>query len=423
MNVREKIKALAVLAALKRLERKSRGQIRELQEQKLRHILSCANELPYYRRIFQTHQINPMSCTMEDLQRLPILTKDIYRENLPENISQARPKEKIGYWYTSGSTGTPLAIAVGAKENVIGQVLVRYTSFKSGLKLTDTLCRSNGDPDNVEDRTIFQKMGFGRQYTLDLRNDIPHNIDMLNKLKPQVLGGFPSYLTLLVRCMQEKQISLPSIRLIRTGGEVLTPQTRHLLQTAFAAPVRDHYGTREFSQLSYECEYDRLHVIPSVAIIEVINQDEHGVGDALITSLYHEVFPFIRYKIGDRFKLSDAACPCGVPFQIVEYIEGRSNDFFVLPSGKLIMWRSVAQFKDIPGILEYQLIQKKPDYFEAHVKKNSLFTPASAELICKRVQDGCHGERVRVEIVFREVLDRGRTGKLQVAISEVAREN
>ena len=133
--------------------------------------------------------------------------------------------------------------------------------------------------------------------------------------------------------------------------------------------------------------------------------------------------PFIRYRIEDRIKLSDEACRCGVPFQIIEQIAGRSDDLLILPSGKRISARSVNVLEDVPGVMAYQTIQKKPDYFEVHVQTNGQFTPASAERIRQSIRDGCYGERVQVAVALQPALDRGRTGKLQAVISEVVSED
>ncbi len=418
MNTRGRLQGFCVLAMLLRRARQDREHIKKVQERKLRRILTGAGKLPFYRALFQAHGLIPASCRLEDLQKIPILTKEILRQILPETVDHHRGK-KVSYWKTTGSTGVPLAIAVSEEDENLTNIFIRYASLKNGLKPTDRLCVILVGPDNFKDRTMLQKLGIGRSYTINLHHDLAHTIELLGHMKPDALSSYPSYLKLLATYMQDKKIALPSLRLIITHGELLTPRTRHLLQTAFAATVRDTYGSVEFGRLAYECEYDRLHVIPDTAIIEVINQDEHGVGDALVTSLYHQIMPFVRYQIGDRIKLSNEPCQCGVPFQGIEFIEGRCDDLLVLPSGKRISARAINVLEDVPGLVEYQTIQKQPDYFEIHVKKNSQFTPASAALIHSRIQDGCMGESVHVEVIFEEELVRARTGKLRAVISEV----
>jgi len=270
MNARAKIQSLWILAGLKRRELQDRAQIKKLQEKKLWRILASANELPHYQGMLQKHEINGEACTIEDLRRLPVLTKDTLRQHLSQTIGDQRRKDRLWYLKTTGSSGTPLTIATTERELTITNTLIRYAFLKSGLRHTDTLCSLIVGTEKLKDKTLLQRMGIGRQYTLNLQNEILYNIGLLNKLKPDALYCYPSYLTILAKYAQEKQISLPSVRLIFTNGEMLTPQARHLLQTAFTATVRDTYGSAEFGRLAYECQHNRLHVIPDAAIIEVI---------------------------------------------------------------------------------------------------------------------------------------------------------
>ena len=415
MNLARKTRALSTIAALTWQERLSPDRVEQQQERKLRRILRCAQQLPYYRGLFAAHSIDVSNCTREDLRRLPTLTREVYRD-----LVASRPAdEKQHYLLTSGSSGKPLAVPMTARTGAISQALFRYASWKSGVGPADRICYFTVEPECVEPTTLLQKAGLGRQLNLSILNEVRHNIARILQLRPQVLYSLPSYLILLASYVESERLALPFVRLILTGGETLSPATREHLQNAFGATVRDQYGSTEFNRLAYECTNHCLHLIPYAAIVEVVNVDSHGMGDALITSLYHEAVPFVRYEIGDRIQLSSAVCDCGARSQTIQRIEGRSNDLFVLPSGRRISWRSVAQYKDVPGILEHQLIQKRRDYFEVHVRVNGQFSPESAALIHKRVRDVCHGESVHVEIVVRDTLVRGRTGKLRAAICEV----
>jgi len=76
-----------MMVALKRREWQSPQAIHIHQERTLRHILAMASEYPYYRDLFKTFQIYPASCSREDLSRFPILTKEIIRQNFPEDYS------------------------------------------------------------------------------------------------------------------------------------------------------------------------------------------------------------------------------------------------------------------------------------------------------------------------------------------------
>ena len=218
------------MVGLKRREWQNPQTIQIHQENQLRRILAIASELPYYRGLFETLQLNPALCSREDLHRFPILTKEIIRQHFPEDYFRQIPKKKFSYWYTAGSTGTPFMIVTGTKEDVMSQTLFRYACGKAGLKPTDTLCYLLLEPEDLTAKTPFQKLGIGKHHTLNLRDGVTSNIERLQTLKPQVLFSFPSYLVLVAKYVQERRIALPFLRLILTGGEVLTADTRHILR-------------------------------------------------------------------------------------------------------------------------------------------------------------------------------------------------
>ena len=91
----------------------------------------------------------------------------------------------------------------------------------------------------------------------------------------------------------------------------------------------------------------------------------------------------------------------------------------VLPSGRLVSARAVNLLEDVPGLLEYQIIQRAPDHFEVRVHKGAGFSPHSAALIRVRILSGCLHEQVKVEIVEVPELDRASSGKLRSVVSEV----
>ena len=52
----------------------------------------------------------------------------------------------------------------------------------------------------------------------------------------------------------------------------------------------------------------------------------------LVTTLFSRTQPLIRYKINDSVRLSAENCPCGLPFAILESIQGRVEDTLHLPA-------------------------------------------------------------------------------------------
>ncbi|MBI2351226.1 MAG: hypothetical protein HYV00_07095, partial [Deltaproteobacteria bacterium] len=207
-------------------------------------------------------------------------------------------------------------------------------------------------------------------------------------------------------------------RLILAGAEILNASARSLIQRAFQAKVRQTYACAEFSRMAFECEFENLHAIPGSTILETEGAGEVGDGaNLLVTSLYQKTMPLIRYRLGDRVALSEERCQCGSNFQVIKAVIGRMDDYLTLPSGRQISPRAINPLEDISGVTEYQIIQKKRDYFEVLVRPGPDFTANSEESIKKVIAAGCLGEPVRIHVIKSAGLRRLPSGKLRAVIS------
>lgn len=102
-----------VLGKLKEIEKapfRSPEEIREKQFQDLCALLAHAEaRVPYYRTMFRRVGIRSQDIrTWGDFAHLPILTKDIIRENQRELVREDVPVEKLSPHFSGGSTGVPL---------------------------------------------------------------------------------------------------------------------------------------------------------------------------------------------------------------------------------------------------------------------------------------------------------------------------
>ena len=88
----------------------SKEDLYELQCKKLRQlIVHCYNNVPYYRRVFDNLSLTPDDIkSREDLYKLPILTKEIIKEEYNSLISKDYQERQYINSSTGGSTGTPM---------------------------------------------------------------------------------------------------------------------------------------------------------------------------------------------------------------------------------------------------------------------------------------------------------------------------
>ncbi len=425
MRLRVPLYPFRVMASITRREWDDPASIIRFQTERLRKVLRSANRLPYYREVFAGCNIDPESCTMEQFSRLPILTKDVVQQHFPETYFRQVTSERLRSIRTSGSTGTPLTIVMNRRERAFRAGVLWYGARKLGVRYLDSICQIGGLPSTLRalgaehHSSLLNRLGIRARYYLDMKHDVAYIADRLSAFKPHVLIALPSFLALLGQYLRDHHRALPTVRLIWSGGEVLMPSSRQLIESAFGCSVVNMYSSFELGLMAYECTNAHLHSIPDATILEVVNRNADGVGDVVVTSLSQHTMPLIRYGIGDRIKVSSSPCPCGVPFEAFEDIEGRANDLLVLPSGARMSWRAIGEFRNIPGIVQYQIIQRKTDHVQVYIQKNDHFTEASVCEIKRRVQRGYRGELVHVDVIEKTLLERAPGGKLRAVISEV----
>src|SRR5205807_2343614 len=112
-------------------------------------------------------------------------------------------------------------------------------------------------------------------------------------------------------------------------SEPLSDGAKHLVREAFGLPVSDNYGMGECMALTTSCPQGHgMHLNADWAVLEVVDQDNRPVEPGrpgekvLITNLYNQVQPFIRYEIGDVVAISPAPCPCGSPLPLILQVQG-----------------------------------------------------------------------------------------------------
>lgn len=144
-----------MLKYLKELEETqwwSPAQLQELQNRKLRALVEHAYEnVPYYHRLFKDRGLTDKDIqTVEDLQKLPILTKDIIRQNLSDLIARDSNRRRPFLNATSGSTGEPLKFYIDMEVTSISWAVMFRGWEWAGYELGDkraTIAGSSLVPD------------------------------------------------------------------------------------------------------------------------------------------------------------------------------------------------------------------------------------------------------------------------------------
>ena len=127
---------------LKGLQRIEYNELKEIQEKKLRKIIKHAyNNVQFYQDSFNTLNLKPNDITtVNDLIKLPIITKAEVRENYPNKIiSRNIDLDNCHVGSTTGSTGSPLKLCFSNKEMRYRRALFNYFFSEAGANWYDQI--------------------------------------------------------------------------------------------------------------------------------------------------------------------------------------------------------------------------------------------------------------------------------------------
>jgi len=362
------------LQALRRNTWLPTSELEKMQMKSLRRILKHAYEnVALYHQRFNAAKVKPEDIqSIEDMQKIPILTKRDLQRNFSFLVSRNVIMENCKKEMTSGTTGTPLTFIAEKKASDITSANKLRHQVENGSRLLRDkyalLLPVKGLPRAYAKRTalgaFLSRLGFLRRRLIDTQEPIEHVLEKLLHFRPDVIDTLPSFFLLLMKEMREQGKEIHPRRIF-ASGELLDPRSRKLINSAFDVDIVDVYGCTEASNIAWECsEHAGYHTNIDLIVPEFVKNGAHvavgETGKIVLTPLWNYAMPLIRYDIGDVGKQSSERCPCGRGLPLMEVIEGRYEDFIVLPSGRMISpYVTSRYFENVEGIDEYKIIQQE----------------------------------------------------------------
>ena len=362
---------------LKDRQWKTLKENRNLQRIKLFKLIQYASQnIPYYQRVIQEHQISFSEDTIfTDLKKFPLLTKEIIRNNFDQLY---KFRDNTYYRNTSsGSTGEP-AIFFQDRYCLEWEMATKILFDEwAGRKIGEPMVKLWGAMEDILKGSQGIK-GYLKQqlsgvttlnsYMMTERNLYDY-VQRINKIKPHLILAYSNSIDELCRFIQEQHLSIYSPQAIMTSAGVLFPEFRKRIEEVFQAPVFNCYGSREVGDIACNCEKSyELHLIPNIHYLEIVDNNGKEVntgesGEIIITLLTNYTMPLIRYKIEDRGIFSEAECSCGRGFPFLKKVEGRVRSIFRNKQGDIIdggFFIELFYFRDY--VKQLQVIQKAYDY-------------------------------------------------------------
>lgn len=397
--------------------------------------------VPYYREAFDQHGIRPEDIrTAEELIKVPLLTKEIIRENFPERIVAGLEQVKgDGVWTTGGSTGEPLKFYGDMRANDFAWAAFfrfyrwhgyewgdRVSIFFRPFSIRDERPLLHRYLDRLKNGIIPNVKYYDGSRLRD--SDIAWVVKDLIKNKTRVLRGYPSALMRLAQYCRGNGVTIRP-KFITTTGETLFSWQRKELKKQFRCNVFDQYGCAEIIGVSFECEHSRgLHISHEHCIVEVVDKNGNilpigSKGMLLLTDLDNYRMPFIRYMVGDEGSIKDEPCKCGRNHTLMDNIIGRECDMIKGVNGRVahglffVTLLQDSRWFERFRIKDFEVVQRQKERIDLSLVCRSTPDNKAREdfiALCQK-----YFGRIQVEMHFVEEIPRTLAGKRRYTRYEV----
>ncbi len=401
---------------------KNMEELKKIQEKMVKTIVQFAyHNTRFYKEKFKKAGIHPSDLkTLDDMKKIPISTKDEVRSS-PESLYAVGYNEKnCVFRKTTGSTGKIIPILQDKEAyfhfNAVGFRMFWDWGYRPWEKIM--IIRHESDR-----KSFFEKLGLVRRYYVPIATPEEELVKIMNEINPKALAAYPSTVKAIMNVLEEGDLKEPSLKFIMLNSEILTEQVRNQTKETFKCDVFDEYSTYEVDSIAHECPLHGFHLDADNVLVDFLDNDNEEVsygerGNIIVTSLVNKAMPFIRYELGDIGVPLDETCVCGRTFPLMRLVEGRVDDFLVMPTGELVSPRKVVTSVEVTeGIEEFQIIQEKRDYLKIFMKKNEKCTPEEERKMMERLQQVLT-KGVKVEVEHVDKVPRTK-GKLRIVKTKV----
>lgn len=419
---------------LQRAQWWDRDLIESLQRAKLSRLLAMAQKhCPFYASLFETYQIRVGAADpIAELAKIPPLTKEVFRRNLPAMTHRDTPGGVIPL-NTGGSTGQPLSFYVDRRRIAYDKAARMLTHEWFNVSPGEREVYLWGSPIELSAQDQLKRFRdhITNEMLLEAFNMSPERIDQyvrrINAFKPKSVFGYPSSLAVLAEYAEQRGLAINgnSIAAVFTTGEMLAADQRERLERFFDAPVADCYGSRDGGFIAHQCREGAMHVMAHSLIVEVVDDvgnrvPDGQVGEIVVTHLDAHGTLFIRYRTGDLGAIHRGACDCGRQLPILESIQGRRTDQLVAEDGSLKHGLSaIYVLRAIPGVRQFQINQQPNRDVDIRVVTDSSFRDGDLVRIRSSITEQL-GRSIGVRVIRVQRIDAQASGKFRQVVSEAA---
>jgi phenylacetate-CoA ligase len=430
---------LSHLRELERSEWWSLDALRAWQDAELKKLLNHAyDNTPHFQRSFEERDLSPDDVHgVDDLGKLPLLTRELATRHFSDRKSKRAPLPKINKM-TSGTTGRPLVFAYDEGSEYWRQATklrgygwAGYGPGDRSLHFWGSTAAFRPPPLKLQLKTALDHF-VRREHFVDCTDRseqaLAAVVKQMRELRPKVMLCFAQAGAALARHVVSTKCRDWDDMVVISAAERLFPADREVMVQAFGPGVFETYGSREVMLIAAECPaHEGLHVSMENLIVEVVVREGDSerpalpgeLGEVVITDLHNFGAPFIRYVNGDMaIAHPPERCACGRWLTRLQTVEGRATDTLRDGQGRpvgglffMVLFSILAH-----KVREFQVVQRKDGSIDLKLAPGEEFDDSVLGMVKRSCQRMLPGVALRTELVPEIPVGPG--GKLRVVVVE-----
>jgi phenylacetate-CoA ligase len=347
-------------------------RIKEIQKVLFKkQLMYLARNSPYYKQKLGKATPDLEKMEIEDITDLPLTDKSEFNKYNDEFL--ATPLTQIcDIVCSSGTTGKPTKVMYTKSD------LFRL-SFNEEMSFTR--CDITSDDVFLLTCTMDRCFVAGLAYYLGIQNigaaairngisSLDSHCGIIERFKPTVLVGVPSFLRKLGLYLTSMGIdsAQTSVSKLICIGETIRNKDLSLLnvgrdlEEVWGAKIFSTYASTEMVTTFCECiQQQGGHFHPALAVAEIIDNKGNvlpfgEIGELVVTPLFVEGMPLLRFKTGDISFLMDEPCDCGRSSIRLGPVLGRKKQM-IKYNGTTIYPQTIYSVLDAsPNVNEYFIV-------------------------------------------------------------------
>jgi len=426
----------AYLESLERSQWLTRVEVERLQMDKFKTLLRTAvQHSPWHAERIRAAGLDVsdphVALTLDDLRRLPTMTKQDARANVERIHWPGVPGGSFRY-NTGGSSGEPLHFYYGRRRQAsdaagrirarrwwnvdVGEREVYLWGAPVELGKTDRI-------KTLRDRLLNQLVL--NAFEMSTAN-MDAYLEAVQAFRPRCIYGYASSVALLAARARERELRLhlPELAVVCTTGEPLYPYQRKLIEQVFGVPAANEFGSRDIGFTAHESPHRQILLMSESVILEVLDPEGQPapvgeLGEAVMTGLCSDAQPFLRYRTGDMVRMSAEGCREGRGLHVLSEVLGRTTDFVIRPDGTIMHALSVIYvLRAVEGVAEFKFIQHTVRDVEVLVVAGAKWSDVTRSQIVAGLAERL-GSDVRVNVRAVEAIPAEASGKYRYVVSHV----